>query len=92
MHVLKNILRWNIDRLKDEAIAFVADTIFWLSLNMDLPELQRPAFPTNADAAAIYDVSRALVKSKDMLATSGATLRWSECATLVKAIKDHLDY
>ena len=48
--------------------------------------------PTNADAAAIYDVSRALVKSKDMLAKPGTALRWSECATLIKVIKDHPDY
>jgi len=92
VHALRNIIRWDINGLQDEAVAFVADTLFWLSLNMDLPQSQRPVFPTSGDAAAIYDASRALVKSKDMLAKPGTALRWSECAALIKAIKDHPNY
>jgi hypothetical protein len=92
VHALKDILGWKINRLQDEAIAFLADTLFWLSLNMNLPSQQKTAFPATGDAAAIYDASRALVKSKDMLAKPGTALRWSECATLIKAIKEHPDY
>lgn len=92
VHALKDMRNYQIDWHEDEALAFVADTVFWLSLNMDLPAHQRTPFPTTGDAAPIYAASTALVNSKDMLNKPGTTLTWSDCDPLIKAIKQTHGY
>ncbi|NNF17428.1 MAG: hypothetical protein HKN70_11830 [Gammaproteobacteria bacterium] len=92
VHALKDIQNYRIDRHQDEALAFLADTVFWLSLNKDLPAHQQTSFPTSGEAAPIYQASNALVKAKDMLDKPGAILKWSECDGLVKAIRQVRGY
>ena len=92
VHALKDILRYKINGHEDEALAFMADTLFWLSLNKTLPKRQQVPIPTEGDAAPIYAATTALVLSKDMLTSPGTVLNWSECSELLKAIKSHPHY
>lgn len=81
VHALRDIFRYQIDRHQNEALAYVADTMFWLSAQPN------KAFPTTGDAGPIYAASQALVGSKGMMKNRGTALQWSDCDALIDAIK-----
>ena len=92
VHALKDMRNYQINGDQDEALAYVADSIYWLAFNESLPKHQQTRFPPTGDSKPIYDASAALIESKDMLAKPGVMLRWSDCAALLKAIRQHSGY
>ena len=93
VHALKDIRKYKMaapggkEKHRDEAFAFLAETMFRMSLNLSLSIERRMPIPKAGKPGAVYAAATAIIDSKNMLTNPGTVLKWSDCDGLLAAVK-----
>ena len=90
VHALKDMCNYKMappggrEMHRDEAFAFLAETLFISASKMKIP--------SGGLGGAVFTAAAEIIKSKDMLKHPGTVLKWSDLDALIEAVKAVPEY